>query len=127
MARVLPGRQPLPPAGYVRAPSSIINPHGHWARGQLQDDPDLAAPGRYINMALQGHVAFGYDMIGYNDTFQLPHDFLGQREGLWGISLLALQLWNSIRAVDFVESLPEVDPQRIGCTGASGGGSQTSF
>lgn len=105
---------------------AIINPHGHWARGRLHHDPDLGSlPGRFINLALQGYVAFAYDMIGYNDTLQLPHDFLGQREELWGLSLLGLQLWNSMRAVDFVESLPEVDPRRLGCTGASGGGSQT--
>ena len=104
----------------------IINPHGHWSRGRVHHDPDLGTlPGRFINFALQGYVAFAYDMIGYNDTMQLSHDFGGDREALWGISLLGLQLWNSIRAVDFVASLPDVDPKRIGCTGASGGGSQT--
>ena len=114
------------PLGQPGPYPAIINPHGHWARGRLHNDPDLGSlPGRFINLALQGHVAFAYDMIGYNDTFQLPHDFLGDREALWGISLLGLQLWNSIRAVDFVASLPEVDAKRIGCTGASGGGSQT--
>ncbi len=105
---------------------AIINPHGHWARGRIHNDPNLGSlPGRFINLALQGYVAFAYDMIGYNDTFQLPHEHLGDREELWGISILGLQLWNSMRAVDFVASLPGVDPKRIGCTGASGGGSQT--
>jgi dienelactone hydrolase len=114
------------PLGKKGPRPAIINPHGHWARGRISHDPELGSlPGRFINMALQGHVAFAYDMIGYNDTFQLPHDALGERVALWGISLLGLQLWNSIRAVDFVASLPEVDPKRIGCTGASGGGSQT--
>jgi dienelactone hydrolase len=103
----------------------ILNPHGHWATGRLENGELGSVPGRCINLARQGHVAFSYDMIGYNDSSQLPHTFGGPREELWGLSLMGLQLWNSIRAVDFLCSLPDVDPARIGCTGASGGGTQT--
>jgi dienelactone hydrolase len=65
-------------------------------------------------------------MVGYNDTIQTPHDF-GDKpvEQLWAFGPLGLQLWNSIRSVDFLQSLAGVDPNRIGVTGASGGATQT--
>ncbi|UCH35383.1 MAG: acetylxylan esterase [Armatimonadota bacterium] len=103
----------------------ILNPHGHWGTGRLENTDAGSVPGRCINLARQGHVAFSYDMVGYNDSNQVPHSFGGPREELWGVSLMGLQLWNSIRAVDFLCSLPDVDVKRIGCTGASGGGTQT--
>ena len=104
---------------------AILSPHGHWNYGRLENTDLASVPARAINLAEQGFVVFTYDMIGYNDSRQLPHDFRGQREHLWGLSLSGLQLWNSIRAVDFLQSLPYVDGARIGATGASGGGTQT--
>jgi hypothetical protein len=64
-------------------------------------------------------------MIGYNDSRQLTHAFDGRRERLWGLSVAGLQLWNGIRSLDFVESLPYVKKDAIGATGESGGGTQT--
>jgi hypothetical protein len=104
---------------------AVLTPHGHWATGRLANEKNGSVPGRCINLARQGYVVFAYDMIGYNDSIQLKHDFASPRYEIWGISLCGLQLWNSIRAVDFVAALPEVDASRIGCTGASGGGTQT--
>jgi hypothetical protein len=120
---------------------AIVNPHGHWKNGRLETEPDvpraepppaLPAPGRGnlvaigVNLARQGFVVFAYDMVGYNDTRPPTHEFAGRLEPwLHGISLMGLQLWNSIRVVDYLESLPEVDPARIGATGASGGATQT--
>ena len=40
---------------------------------------------------------------------QIDHAYGGERESLWGLSLMALQLWNAIRSVDFLETLPDVD------------------
>jgi len=103
----------------------VVSPHGHWAYGRLENQQLVSVPGRCINLALQGFVVFSYDMIGYNDTNQVPHEWGGKREDLWNISPTGVQLWDGIRAVDFVMSLPDVDPNRIAATGASGGGTQT--
>ncbi|MFQ5790835.1 MAG: alpha/beta hydrolase family protein, partial [Acidobacteriota bacterium] len=100
----------------------LLSPHGHWSRGRLHSDDAGSIPGRCINLARQGYVVFTYDMVGYNDSSQLKHSF---HDELWATSLMGLQLWDSIRAVDFISSLPDVDPNRLGCTGASGGGTQT--
>jgi len=103
----------------------VLAPHGHWDYGRLENTPINSVPLRAINLAKQGFVVFSYDMVGYNDTVQTPHDFGGPREQLWGFGPLGLQLWNSIRALDFLESLPDVDRQQLAVTGESGGGTQT--
>ena len=112
---------------------AILSPHGHWANGRLENTDVASVPGRAIGLARLGFVVFTYDMIGYNDSRQLPHwksadptprPPWGRREALWGLSLAGLQLWNGIRALDFLESRPEVARDRIGATGASGGATQ---
>lgn len=111
----------------------ILNPHGHWREGRLTDTKDGSAAARCINFARQGMVAFTYDMVGYNDTkfadrlFPESHRAFGtnRTDLLWNITPMGLQTWNSIRALDFLEGLPDVDKSRLACTGESGGGTQT--
>ena len=91
---------------------AILSPHGHWAYGRLENTLISSGPGRAINLARQGFVVFAYDMVGYNDSQQVPHTFSGPREYLWGLSLSGLQLWDSIRALDFLETLPYVRQER---------------
>lgn len=105
---------------------AVLCPHGHFQYGRLTSDSITSIPGRCINLAKQGYVALAYDMVGYNDTRQVSHRFADDSiSTLYGINLLGLQLWNSIRAMDFLFSLSEVDTTRTGITGASGGGTQT--
>ncbi len=99
---------------------------------------------RCANLARLGCVVFHYDMLGYADSQQISHTLAhGQREQRrhmnhpqrWGFyspqaesrlqSIMGLQTWNSIRSLDFLCGLPDVDADRIGVTGASGGGTQT--
>ena len=99
---------------------------------------------RCVGLARMGCVVFHYDMIGYADSVQisqaLAHGFAKQRPEMnttenWGLfspqaethaqSIMGLQTWNSIRALDFLLGLPDVDDQRVAVTGASGGGTQT--
>jgi hypothetical protein len=104
---------------------AILSPHGHWTNGRLEHSVVTSGPGRAIGLARQGFVVFSHDMIGYNDSRQLTHAFGGRAEHLWGLSLGGLQLWNSIRSLDFLETLPYVRRDGFGATGESGGGTQT--
>ena len=105
---------------------AVLNPHGHAERGRVEHGETISIRARCITFARMGMAALAYDMVGYNDSLQVPmHRFHSWRGASWGFSPLALQLWNTLRAVDFLASLEGVDPERIGCTGGSGGGTQT--
>jgi dienelactone hydrolase len=110
------------PVGQAGPFPGILSPHGHWKVGRFTQEKDGNLPARGITFARLGFVCFMYDMVGYGDSKQLPHQF---QDPAWGVGLLGLQTYNSLRAVDFMASLPDVDPKRLGCTGASGGGTQT--
>jgi dienelactone hydrolase len=99
---------------------------------------------RCVQLARMGCVVFHYDMIGYGDSVQIPldvaHRFSQLRvkfrdpppQGFYSASAelslhnpMGLHTYNSIRALDFLTLLPDVDPERIAVTGGSGGGTQT--
>ena len=97
---------------------------------------------RCVQLARMGCAVFFYDMLGYADSLQVAEHRSGKRKdldgtepGTYGLfsamadlrleSPFGLQTWNGIRALDFILSVPGVDPERISCTGASGGGTQT--
>ena len=94
---------------------------------------------RCVQLARMGCIVFLYDMVGMADSVQLPHG-PAMRPAMctpenWGFSSpqaearlqtsMGLQTYNSICALDWLSSRDDVDPQRIGVTGCSGGGTQT--
>lgn len=114
------------PLGKTGPFPGVLCPHGHWEHGRLEDSDKSSVSARAITLARMGMVAFAYDMLAYNDSMQFKnHRFVDFEDLPWGIHPFALQLWSSIRGADFLESLPEVDKDRLACTGASGGGTQT--
>ncbi len=115
------------PKDVTRKYPAVLNPHGHWEHGRVELDPLARIPQRCANMAMRGMVAFSYDMVGWNDSNQIDHNGYLPEFDAWNFSHFALQLNNSVKALDFVSALPYVDASRIGCTGCSGGGTQTWF
>lgn len=109
---------------------AILCPHGHWQHGRVEHGPSGGVSMRCFEFARMGCIVFSYDMAGFNENNDLRHYSWGESRkiaDLYGVSLFGLQTANSLRAVDFIADRPETDMNRIICTGASGGASQTWF
>ncbi|MEX1232230.1 MAG: acetylxylan esterase [Planctomycetaceae bacterium] len=124
---------------------AVLSPHGHWPNGRFYDSGDQylaqltqgaeehAAGAHYplqarmVSLARMGCVVFHYDMVGYADSRTITHreGFTDLEAALKMQNFMGLQTFNSMRALDFLLSLPDVDTSRVGVTGASGGGTQT--
>jgi dienelactone hydrolase len=111
---------------------------------RFEDGGRYPLQSRCVQLVRMGCVVFHYDMVGVADSRQIPaeisHGFKARRPHMetaenWGFfspqaelhlqNIMGLQSYNSIRALDWFMELPDVDPKRIGVTGASGGGTQT--
>ncbi len=111
------------------------------AIGAERFDPGGRSPlqARSVQLARMGCVVFLYDMTGYADSIQIKHrpddwshldrpqdwGFMSVQAELRLQNTMGLQTWNSIRALDFLLNLDDVDTTRVGVTGASGGGTQS--
>jgi len=124
----------------------VLFAHGHWKNGRFEvatdgqaaaslksgGEPDQDRAKFFMQalpatLAKLGFVVFQYDMVGYADSTAIKHreGFTDAAAELRLQSFMGLQTWNSLRALDFLAGLPDVDPKRLGMTGASGGGTQT--
>jgi cephalosporin-C deacetylase-like acetyl esterase len=126
------------PAGRGPFPG-IVSPCGHTAAGRLYPPYQCI----YMGLVKEGFVVLAYDPIGQGERryFWNPatdrneiggpvtweHSLPGQLLLLIGADLTHYRIWDGMRAIDYLLTRPEVDPQRIGCCGQSGGGTLTLF
>jgi dienelactone hydrolase len=105
------------------APAVLFAP-GHWMEnGKLEPDIQVCC----ANLALRGFVVLVYDPIGQGERLGdwMEHGHLEPL--LVGVSQAGLMVWESMRALDYLLSRPDVDKARVGMTGASGGGLNTFY
>lgn len=108
---------------------AILHVHGHWA-GAKQD--------RVVQSRCIGSVKHGFFVLVV-DAFGAGERGIGKKLGEYhgemtgatllpvGLPLSGLQVYENMRAVDYLQTRPEVDGKHIGITGASGGGNQTLY
>jgi hypothetical protein len=96
---------------------AIISPHGHGTTPGMVGRHHPQSQYRFATLARMGAMVWAYDMVGYGQMEEIGWEHKHPEA-------LKLQIWNSIRGVDFLISLG-ADPDKIGATGESGGGTQT--
>ena len=126
----------VPEGGKSKMPA-VVGSCGHSYNGKGEDAYQSFSQG----LARQGYVVLIYDPIGQGERIQYPDDKLKSRIGvgvqehllagnqqfLVGQFLGAWRAWDGIRALDYLLSRDEVDPQHLGITGNSGGGTMTTW
>ena len=95
-----------------------------------------------LNLVKKGFIVFGIDPVSQGERIQhydaeknasvigpttMEHGYLGSQCFISGVSLGRYFIWDGIRGIDYLLTRREVDPARIGVTGQSGGGTQSSY
>ena len=115
----------------------IIHPLGHAENGKASYTYQYVSQ----TLARKGFMVLPFDPFGQGERLQYldartrkslygptgEHDQAGRPMLLLGSQFAQYRVWDGIRALDYLLSRPEVDPERIGCTGQSGGGTMTMY
>ena len=107
----------------------VLNVHGHWLKGKAAN----RVFERCHTMARAGFVVLSVDALGSGERGTQPGAFEPHGRQIAagvlsiGETLLGMQVYDNMRGIDMLQSLERVDAERIGVTGASGGGNQTMW
>jgi len=114
----------------------VLAPLGHWAEGKPGMERIAA------NLAMKGFVVLVFDPVGQGERQQAydrrwrtslgggstdQHILAGAQSILAGQAFARYRIWDAKRALDYLVSRPEVETDKIGCTGCSGGGTLTTY
>lgn len=126
------------PKNHAAPYPGILFPLGHSRNGKAYDSYQRTPAG----FAEKGYLVLAYDPLGQGERWLYwdpvtresalgssthEHSNVGAQCLLLGINLAQYMIWDSIRALDYLLSREDVDPERIGCTGVSGGGTNTAY
>ena len=121
----------LPDPSRFQAPyPGVIVTCGHSANGKAYAGYQRTS----LLLAKAGIAALIYDPFDQGERIQKKglsncngHNTIGVNATLLGWSMARIRIWDGMRAIDYLQSRPEVDPERIGVCGQSGGGTMTSL
>ena len=108
---------------------AVIHMHGHNKEGKFAERVQALS----LDLVLSGYVVLAVDAFGTYERAtrcyrgEYHGGFLGSSLLNIGESLMGQQVVDNMRGVDLLQSLPYVKKNRIGATGASGGGNQTMW
>ena len=125
------------PKGLNRPAPGVVGTCGHSANGKAGETYQAFAQG----LARQGYVVLLYDPIGQGERLQYvdsqykglvgsgtrEHLQAGNQQFLVDEFIGSWRAWDGIRALDYLLTRDEVDPNHIGVTGNSGGGTMTTW
>lgn len=115
----------------------VVHPTGHSPTAKARDLYQRAS----IVMAKNGVACFCYDPVGQGErrhffeadgkiTFTgttQEHNLMGVGSTLLGTSVARYMIWDGMRAIDYLQGRPDIDPKRIGAMGISGGGTMSAY
>ena len=115
----------------------VLVPCGHSSNGKACEAYQRAS----ILLARNGIASLCYDPIGQGERHQIlsedgkvvipsstiEHTSVGVGAILVGMNTATFRIWDGMRGIDYLVEREDIDPERIGCTGNSGGGTLTSY